>query len=205
MKKIFISYSSKDYKWLEQLEEHLSSPTVRLWADVNIRPGEDWNPSVKDSIEASDFAIVLVSPDYLSSKMIDNELPIIFDRGKQGKLEVLPIVTSWKDQQFRDAVNKLFDEYPLVSDESLAKDDKENIYRTISEKLSGASNKNSEPYGIFNFNLSKVWRKITKSDEDDQLVESAKDRGRDLRKNIFFEIEEKLARQEQEKLAQRHD
>jgi TIR domain len=204
MKKVFISYSSKDYKWLEQLEKHLSSPTVRLWADVNIRPGEDWNQSVKDSIEASDFAIVLISPDYLASRMIDNELQTIFERSKQGNLQILPVIASLGDASFKAEVDKVFKDYPPISEDSLAKDPKGSIYKAIAERVSPTLNENLDSDS--SNNPLRWFRRIVKPNKNDRsMADATASKRRDLQKNIFFEIEEKLARQEQEKLAQQHD
>jgi sugar-specific transcriptional regulator TrmB len=198
MKKVFISYSSKDYKWLEQLEKHLSSPTVRLWADVNIRPGEDWNQSVKDSIEASDFAIVLISPSYLASKMIDNELQIIFERSNQGKLQVLPVIASLEDASFKTEVNRIFKKHSLISENSLAADTNEDIYRILLGRLNPSSETLPESGNGIN-NILKWFSAFTQPKNDRPREDAIVNRGSDLRRNIFFEIEEKLARQEQDK------
>jgi hypothetical protein len=203
MKKVFISYSSKDYKWLEQLEKHLSSPTVRLWADVNIRPGEDWNQSVKDSIEQSDFAIVLISPDYLASRMIDNELQIIFDRSKEGKLQTLPVIASFGDASFKANIDRVFENHPPISEDSLATDDKGSIYKVIAERVSPTPNEN--PDSDKSINPLRWFSRIKPNKNDRSMADATTSKRRDLQKNIFFEIEEKLARKEQEKLAQQHD
>jgi TIR domain len=205
MKKVFISYSSKDYKWLEQLEKHLSSSTVRLWADVNIRPGEDWSQSVKDSIEESNFAIVLISPDYLSSRMVDNELRIIFERSKQGKLHILPVIASSGDVSFKAEVDRIFEGHPLISNNSLSADDSGSIYQIISERINPVSNTPSKSGNSIS-NLIDWFSRSVKPARDERPMEgNTTNKRSDLQKNIFFEIEEKIAQQEQEKLTRQHD
>src|SRR3954469_6382207 len=40
------------------------------WMDTDILPGEDWNLKIKAALEQCHFGVLLVSPNFLSSKYI---------------------------------------------------------------------------------------------------------------------------------------
>lgn len=69
--KLFISYSHKDKKLLDELEKHLG-PLVRqgvieTWHDRSISPGEDWKKAISAHLEESDIILLLLSADFLAS------------------------------------------------------------------------------------------------------------------------------------------
>ena len=96
MAEVFISYSRKDHKWLERLKKYLK-PLLQehIWYDTEISPGEDWREAIETSLEKSQIAILLISPDYLASKwVVEAELPLILKKSQAGKLKVLPLIIS---------------------------------------------------------------------------------------------------------------
>ena len=47
---VFISYSRKDKEWLERLQTMLVPLTrvgIKVWADPDIKPGEDWKKAIE--------------------------------------------------------------------------------------------------------------------------------------------------------------
>lgn len=68
--KVFICYSHKDVKWLEQLHVHLKllerRGIIDLWDDTNI----PWREEIENAIEAATVAVTLVSADFLASDFI---------------------------------------------------------------------------------------------------------------------------------------
>ena len=80
---IFVSYSHKDKKGLDQLKTAiaplLSNNQIDLWDDNRINPGEKWEEEIAKALEKSKIAILLVSPNFLASSFItQKEIPQIF-------------------------------------------------------------------------------------------------------------------------------
>lgn len=68
---IFVSYSHRDKRWLEELQVHLA-PLVRggqvnLWDNTRIKAGAQWKEQIKQALEVADIAILLISHYFLAS------------------------------------------------------------------------------------------------------------------------------------------
>ncbi|MCY7309200.1 MAG: TIR domain-containing protein, partial [Chitinophagaceae bacterium] len=80
MKKLFISYSSKNTEFMKRFVTHLE-PLRRIgdidyWHDRKIEPGTRWDDSIKKELELSDIVIFLISPDFIATDYIfDVEIP----------------------------------------------------------------------------------------------------------------------------------
>ena len=78
---VFISYAHKDDQyWFDTLLSHLSwlerEYGIEIWSDRDIAPGARWHESIQTALDLAKVAILLVSPDFLSSSYIaSNELP----------------------------------------------------------------------------------------------------------------------------------
>lgn len=87
---VFLSYSRKDKKWLDELQVHLKpyarSGVITAWSDEQIRPGSKWLEAIKDALAKTRVAVLLVSPDFLASDFIhEQELtPILKDAHEAG-------------------------------------------------------------------------------------------------------------------------
>jgi NB-ARC domain/TIR domain len=83
---VFVSYSHHDAQWVQRLTV-LLKPLVRrkrlrLWADTDIRVGDEWHPDILRAIERSSVALLLVSADFLDSDFImEQELPALITQG----------------------------------------------------------------------------------------------------------------------------
>jgi hypothetical protein len=91
--RIVVSYSHVDIKWLKRLEvfltPHLRRGQVILWSDTMIQPGQMWQESIANALEAAHSAILLVSPDFLASEFIANhELPSLLNAAKTRGLNI---------------------------------------------------------------------------------------------------------------------
>jgi hypothetical protein len=97
--KVFISYSHKDKKWLERLQQHLK-PLERdglldRWDDTHIKPGQIWHDEIQRALETARVAVLLVSADFLASDFIaKDELPPLLAAAKDQGTFILPVIVS---------------------------------------------------------------------------------------------------------------
>jgi hypothetical protein len=95
--KVFISYSHKDAKYLEQLVEHLTyyerNNLLEFWSDKKITAGAQWLVEIKRAIEYAKVAVLLISPSFLASKFIaENELPPLLHAAQKEGAIILPVI-----------------------------------------------------------------------------------------------------------------
>ena len=94
--KIFVSYSHRDPKALQELERFLKplgrEGLIVNWTDNQIKPGEDWHAEIDKALATATVAVLLVSQDFLNSDFIfDTELPQILAREDAGEMTVLSV------------------------------------------------------------------------------------------------------------------
>jgi hypothetical protein len=80
--KIFVSYSHKDERWLDELRTHLTAldDVLDVWDDTRLAPGKRWRPQIETALAEARVALLLVSPDFLASSFIkDHEVPALLD------------------------------------------------------------------------------------------------------------------------------
>ena len=75
--KLFISYSHKDEEFKKELLTMLAGlqrqGIIDTWQDREIEAGDEWYKSIQDAMNDCDLALLLVSPDYLASRFIQEE------------------------------------------------------------------------------------------------------------------------------------
>lgn len=74
MQKIFISYSRKDTDFVRKLAGDLEKAGYDVWWDItDLRGGDDWVRQIPSAIEASQFVIVVLSPNSIASEWVEKE------------------------------------------------------------------------------------------------------------------------------------
>lgn len=90
---VFISYSHRDKKLMEDLLTHLK-PHLRsgltAWSDKQIASGAQWLQEIQEALAKTSVAVLLVSPDFLASDFIDkHELGPLLQEAKAGGVRIL--------------------------------------------------------------------------------------------------------------------
>ncbi len=93
-RELFISYSHRDFKWLEQLRTHLKplerNYNLERWDDSRIKPGDKWLVEIEQALARATVALLLVSPDFVASDFIDRkEMPSLLDAAQNQGLAIL--------------------------------------------------------------------------------------------------------------------
>ncbi len=126
MKKVFVSYSHKNHQWVSKgeydlilwLESQLQSEGIEVWWDRELKrlPGIEYEEMIKEKIADANMAILLLSPEYASSKFIKEiEEPLIRERYDKGELLILPIViTPITNNQRKSRLAWMFDTLEIV-------------------------------------------------------------------------------------------
>ncbi len=72
--KVFISYSRKDIKFARRLAADLEEAGFDIWWDISdLKGGDDWVRFIPAAIQASQFFVVLLSPDSIQSEWVAKE------------------------------------------------------------------------------------------------------------------------------------
>jgi hypothetical protein len=102
--KIFLAYSRKDTKYLDELRTHFNpierSGIVNIWYDGKIEPGSVWNKEIKARLHNADIVILLVSADAIASDYFyEQEMKDAMERHNKGIAKVVPFILrpcNWK-------------------------------------------------------------------------------------------------------------
>lgn len=95
--KIFISYAHKDEPFKDELVTMLTGlqrrGVIEAWQDRQIEAGSEWFDTIKKAMEECEMAVLLVSPDFIASRFIQEvELNRLFQRRIEEGLRVVPII-----------------------------------------------------------------------------------------------------------------
>jgi hypothetical protein len=94
--RVFISYSHRDKRFLEMLEEHLKPlrrKGIDIWSDTRIHPGSEWRLEIETQLRRCRIAVMLVSASFLASDFIaNNELPPLLEAAKREGATILYVV-----------------------------------------------------------------------------------------------------------------
>ncbi len=103
--KVFISYSHRDKRFLDELLDHLKplerAGLVSKWSDRDIVAGSQWFDTIKAALAITKVAVLLVSRSFLASDFIhDHELGPLLKEGEEGGVRILWVPLgpcNWKE------------------------------------------------------------------------------------------------------------
>ena len=86
---VFISYSRKDKEFVRKLYDGLVSNDVKAWVDWEGIPlSADWMQEITRAVNGADAFLVVISPDWLASKVCADELEL----GLKSNKKMIPIL-----------------------------------------------------------------------------------------------------------------
>jgi TIR domain/Clp amino terminal domain, pathogenicity island component len=99
IRKIFVSYSHKDQRWVTRLDVHLrpmvNEGLISYWDDRKIKPGSKWRDEIRAALDTASIAILMISADFLASEYITkNEIPPLLRAAEERGCQILPIIIS---------------------------------------------------------------------------------------------------------------
>lgn len=122
MKKVFISHSVQDRKFIDKLTNALKKDGVTTWrADKEISAGETIQEKINDAISKTDYFIAVLSKNSTSSSWVNFEISAILNReiSKQQRI-ILPVLIEDCDIPF-SLKNRLFADFRLSFEEGYSK------------------------------------------------------------------------------------
>ncbi len=102
--KVFISYSHKDKKFLDELLAHLKplerDDRISAWSDQQIQPGSQWLEQIQKALDSTKVAVLLVTKDFLASDFIhQSELGPLLKAAKEDGVAIRWVLVrdcNWK-------------------------------------------------------------------------------------------------------------
>lgn len=102
MTRVFISYSRSDELFAQRISTSLSDAGVEVWIDVKDIPlGMKWSTAIQQGLDSCEIMLVIISPDSMSSKNVEDEWQYFLDHQKR----VVPVL--WKPTKIQFQLNRL--------------------------------------------------------------------------------------------------
>ena len=144
LKRVFVSYSHDDDRWLAELKKFLKPLVDRgllnTWDDKKILAGSDWQSEIEKALQSASMAIFLVSQSFLASDFIAHqELPPLLEKARNQGLTIMWIAVS--ASTVNDSVLKAYQaandpEHPL---DDLPKPQRNKVLVDIYDKIKKAA------------------------------------------------------------------
>lgn len=141
--KIFISYSHKDEKYKDEVETTLNGmknvfPDIEFnyWVDTKIKSGTEWFEEIKNALETSGIAILIISRNFFASNFImKTEVPKLLDNLRKNGMPILCLIAG--HSLFKKSV---LEKFQTVNDpnrplKSLTEHEQDVIYTKLAEDV----------------------------------------------------------------------
>ena len=120
---VFICYSHKDKRWLDDLQTHLKphvrNGSITAWSDKQIVPGSKWFSEIKVALASTKVAVLLVTPNFLASDFIhEHELTPLLKEAEKGDVRIIWIpvrACSYKETALKDYQVAIDPDKPLAN------------------------------------------------------------------------------------------
>jgi hypothetical protein len=90
---VFLSYSSTDAQWVQQLKDALVSLGLRVWHDADqIRPGDLFAQALEEGIASSNCVALVISPASLHSGWVKEEYYRALSLAQGQQLRLIPVM-----------------------------------------------------------------------------------------------------------------
>jgi hypothetical protein len=98
-RKVLIAYSQQDRRYLSEFKTHLAryerERLLNIWDDTKIGAGKIWRDELREALDITRVAILLISADFLASSFIEeNILPQLLRAAEAGGALILPVILS---------------------------------------------------------------------------------------------------------------
>ena len=105
---LFYSYAHEDEAHLTTLRTHLAllrrDKKISEWYDRKIRPGDEWDPLIRDQLDRARIILLLVSADFIASDYCwGTEVRRALERHERTEVVVIPVIispTDWHSAPF---------------------------------------------------------------------------------------------------------
>ena len=89
---VFLSYSSLDWKFANEIADLLRRHGVPVWhSATNIRGGQQWHDEIGDALERCDWFVVVLSPNSVNSVWVRREFRFALEE-KRYTNTIIPVV-----------------------------------------------------------------------------------------------------------------
>ena len=93
----FLCYCHKDLRHAQRLRVHLAGchqiSGFTVWDDSHLQAGSLWQSEIASALAAADFAVLLISADFLASPLITTiELPYLLNAAQSGGTRILSVI-----------------------------------------------------------------------------------------------------------------
>lgn len=143
-KRVFVSYSHKDSKWVEALNTVLA-PWLRdkrlgLWSDKQIGVGQDWRTQIESEIAQARVAVLLVTKNFLASDFIaKHELPTLLARARENQLTLVWVAIGYSGHEATELAQFQAANDPTRPLESLRGPQRDKVLASIAKKIADAA------------------------------------------------------------------
>lgn len=145
---IFVSYSHNDEVWLEEFRKHLKPYAKQyeldVWVDSRIKVGDRWKEEIKKALSAAKVAVLLITPDFISSDFIESdELPEILRAANEEGVIIVPIAVSDSTYEFSGIGDYQFANDPKCPLDRLDPPVRNSAWKKICGKIAEAAKRNT--------------------------------------------------------------